>query len=121
MVVVVESFAHGGECEPLKIGRFVRIRTASEVVTDCVHGCRTREVQVEMRKCCEESDGGTEHDDENCDAECESTLVVSEEDLVPLVIGQVLGVLVDDCGVIQRLAIQGDVADLNLFPAEQHR
>lgn len=122
MVVVVKSFAHCQEREPLEIGGTrVSVGTATEVMPEGVDRRVACEIDVRMNERGEKTSDGSDGDDENSGSDGESGLVMAEQCSIPSVAAYVSGVPVDDGRIGKCLAVQRDVLDLHTAPAEENR
>lgn len=84
-MVVVQTFTGGEERQPLQISRSIGVGATAEVMTDSVHGRRTRDVQHGVSACHDGAYERSESNHENRDTDCETEERSIEEPAVPAV------------------------------------
>ena len=72
-MVVVQTFTGGEERQPLQISRSIGVGATAEVMTDSVHGRRTRDVQhgVPDGNDCAYERSESDHENRDTDGEAE--------------------------------------------------
>ncbi len=121
MVVVVEAFAGGQEGQPLQIARRIGIGPPAEVMSDGVHRRRTSEIEVHVHEGRQQPRHRAEQDHQERHAQTQTHQSPIEQDPVPPISRQILGVTPQSLGIVGLAAIQRHIGDLDAHPAQQHR
>ncbi len=119
MVIVVQTFTSGQECQPLQVAGTVRIGATAEVMSHTVHRGRGGEIQtgVNHRRC--QASPGSDRRDQQGDADGQTHEGSIEEPTVPAIGREIPRVLRDETRFTSGSSVQRDVGPLDPPPSEQ--
>ena len=121
VVVVVQTFAHGEEREPLEVRGGVVEGLAAEVWLTAFTAALSPRYMTAWKPAATRPDERAEHDHEERDADAEADEGWSKTYAVPTVPREVASRTASTCsGSLATLRYSADVAELHRDPAEQH-